>query len=79
LGISVALAGHAIGEAAYWYALTFTVGGAALFIEPCIRPIPQEAIIGIVYAVSPPWPSSSSIRPRKAAKRGNSWSGASSP
>jgi zinc/manganese transport system permease protein len=56
LGISVAvLAGHAIqGEAAYWYALTFTVGGAALFAMSRVHrgPIPQEAIIGIVYAVS---------------------------
>jgi zinc/manganese transport system permease protein len=56
LGISVAvLAGHAIqGEAAYWYALAFTVGGAALFAVSRVHrgPIPQEAIIGIVYAVS---------------------------
>lgn len=56
LGISVAvLAGHGIqSEAAYWYALVFTVGGAALFALTRVRraPIPQEAIIGIVYAVS---------------------------
>lgn len=56
LGITVAfLAGHPIqSEAAYWYALAFTVGGAALFSVSRIRraPIPQEAIIGIVYAVS---------------------------
>jgi zinc/manganese transport system permease protein len=56
LGISVAvLAGHAIqSEAAYWYALAFTVGGAALFALSRVPrgPIPQEAIIGIVYAVS---------------------------
>ena len=56
LGISVAfLAGHAIGSsAAYWYALAFTVGGAALFAASRVHraPIPQEAIIGIVYAVS---------------------------
>jgi zinc/manganese transport system permease protein len=56
LGISVAfLAGHPIqSEAAYWYALTFTVGGALLFVLSRTRRgrIPQEAIIGIVYAVS---------------------------
>jgi zinc/manganese transport system permease protein len=56
LGLSVAmLAGHPIqGEAAYWYALAFTVGGAGLFAVSRVRrgPIPQEAIIGIVYAVS---------------------------
>lgn len=56
LGLSVAvLAGHSIqGEAAYWYALAFTVGGAGLFAVSRVHhgPIPQEAIIGIVYAVS---------------------------
>src|ERR1700675_4470140 len=56
LGISVAfLAGHPIqSDAAYWYALAFTVGGAALFAATRVHraPIPQEAIIGIVYAVS---------------------------
>ncbi len=56
LGITVAfLAGHAIqSQAAYWYALAFTVGGAALFAVSRVHraPIPQEAIIGIVYAVS---------------------------
>jgi zinc/manganese transport system permease protein len=56
LGISAAvLAGHAIqSEAAYWYALAFTVGGAALFSLSRVHrgPIPQEATIGIVYAVS---------------------------
>jgi zinc/manganese transport system permease protein len=56
LGLSVAvLAGHPIhSEAAYWYALVFTVGGAGLFAVSRVRrgPIPQEAIIGIVYAVS---------------------------
>jgi len=56
LGITVAfLAGHPIqSEAAYWYALAFTVGGAVLFSVSRTRraPIPQEAIIGIVYAVS---------------------------
>ena len=56
LGITVAyLAGHPIqSDAAYWYALTFTVGGAALFAVSRVAraPIPQEAIIGIVYAGS---------------------------
>jgi zinc/manganese transport system permease protein len=56
LGITAAfLAGHPIqSEAAYWYALAFTVGGAALFSVSRVHraPIPQEAIIGIVYAVS---------------------------
>jgi zinc/manganese transport system permease protein len=56
LGITVAfMAGHPIqSEAAYWYALVFTVGGAALFSLTRMRRavIPQEAIIGIVYAVS---------------------------
>lgn len=55
LGITVAfLAGHPIqSDAAYWYALAFTVGGALLFaVSRARRPrIPQEAIIGIVYAV----------------------------
>ncbi len=56
LGITIALlAGHPIqSEAAYWYALAFTVGGGLLFSMSRTRraPIPQEAIIGIVYAVS---------------------------
>jgi zinc/manganese transport system permease protein len=56
LGITVALlAGHPIqSAAAYWYALAFTFGGSFLFaISRTHRaPIPQEAIIGIVYAVS---------------------------
>jgi zinc/manganese transport system permease protein len=56
LGITVAfLAGHSIqSDAAYWYALAFTVGGALLFAISRTRraPIPQEAVIGIVYAVS---------------------------
>jgi zinc/manganese transport system permease protein len=56
LGVTVAfLAGHPIqSDAAYWYALVFTMGGAALFaVSRAHRaPIPQEAIIGIVYAVS---------------------------
>jgi zinc/manganese transport system permease protein len=56
LGITVALlAGHPIqSAAAYWYALAFTLAGSLLFaISRAHRaPIPQEAIIGIVYAVS---------------------------
>ena len=56
LGVTIAfLAGHPIqSEAAYWYALVFTLGGAALFAVSRTRraPVPQEAIIGIVYAVS---------------------------
>src|SRR5439155_585675 len=56
LGITVAfLAGHAIqSEAAYWYALASTLSGAGLFAVSRTRrgPVPQEAIIGIVYAVS---------------------------
>ena len=56
LGITVALlAGHPIqSAAAYWYALAFTFAGSFLFaISRTHRsPIPQEAIIGIVYAVS---------------------------
>jgi zinc/manganese transport system permease protein len=56
LGITIAfLAGHPIqSEAAYWYALAFTVVGAGLFSLTRVHrgAIPQEAIIGIVYAVS---------------------------
>ena len=56
LGIAVAyLAGHPIqSAAAYWYALAFTVAGAGVFSLSRLHraPIPQEAIIGIVYAVS---------------------------
>src|SRR5262245_17276211 len=56
LGITVAfLAGHPIqSDAAYWYALAFTVGGAVLLAwsRPRRVPVPHEAIIGIVYAVS---------------------------
>ena len=56
LGISVAfLAGHAVqSPAAYWYALAFAVGGALVFTITRTRQgsIPQEAVIGIVYAVS---------------------------
>ena len=56
LGITVALlAGHAAASpAAYWYALAFAVGGGLLLALTRVRrvPIPQEAIIGVVYAVS---------------------------
>ncbi len=63
LGMTAALlAGHAPhGDATYAYALAFTAGGAALFAltrqpdgrRPAPRPaVPQEAIIGIVYAVA---------------------------
>jgi zinc/manganese transport system permease protein len=60
LGVTVALlAGHAAHEpAAYWYALAFTAGGAALLASLRGRErtlpaaIPQEALIGIVYAVA---------------------------
>ena len=56
LGLTVALlAGHPpTSAAAYWYALAFAVGGGLVFAATRVRraPIPQEAIIGIVYAVS---------------------------
>ncbi len=60
LGVTVALlAGHAAHEpAAYWYALSFTAGGAALLASLRGRErmwpaaIPQEALIGVVYAVA---------------------------
>ena len=60
LGATVALlAGHPPqGAAAYWYALAFTAGGAALLAALRDRPglaratIPSEAVIGIVYAVA---------------------------
>jgi zinc/manganese transport system permease protein len=56
LGLTVALlAGHPpASAAAYWYALTFAVGGGLVFALTRVRqaPIPQEAIIGVVYAVS---------------------------
>ena len=56
LGITVAvLAGHPIQSgAAYWYALAFTLAGSLLFAVSRTHraPIPQEAFIGIVYAVS---------------------------
>jgi zinc/manganese transport system permease protein len=56
LGLTVALlAGHPpASSAAYWYALAFAVAGGLVFAVSRVRraPIPQEAIIGIVYAVS---------------------------
>jgi zinc/manganese transport system permease protein len=56
LGLTVAiLAGHAVqSEAGYWYALAFAVGGAVLFAlaRPYEKSMQQEAVIGIVYAVS---------------------------
>jgi zinc/manganese transport system permease protein len=56
LGLTVALlAGHPpASPAASWYALAFAVGGGLVFAVTRVRraPIPQEAIIGIVYAVS---------------------------
>jgi len=56
LGITVAiLAGHAVqSEAAYVYALAFAAGGAVLFAlaRPYEAALQQEAVIGIVYAVS---------------------------
>src|SRR5918992_984138 len=56
LGLAVAgLAGHPIqSDAAYGYALAFTVAGAGVFTVSRVHrgPLPQEAIIGIVYAVS---------------------------
>jgi len=56
LGLTVAiLAGHTpTSEGAYWYALAFAVAGAGLFAWTRTREerVPQEAVIGIVYAVS---------------------------
>src|SRR5262245_13669253 len=56
LGLAVAiLAGHPVhSQAGYWYALVFAIGGAVLFAaaRPYESSLPQEAIIGIVYAVS---------------------------
>ena len=56
LGLTVALlAGHPPASgAAYGYALAFAIAGGLLFAVTRVRraPIPQEAIIGIVYAVS---------------------------
>jgi zinc/manganese transport system permease protein len=56
LGLTIAiLAGHPVqSTAAYWYALAFALGGAVLFAltRRFERHIQQEAVIGIVYAVS---------------------------
>ena len=56
LGATVAfLAGHPLQSAAgYWYALAFALAGALLLsLTRVERPrIPQEAVIGVVYAVS---------------------------
>ena len=56
LGLTVAiLAGHPVqSEAGYWYALAFAGAGALLFAvaRPLEHSVPQEAVIGIVYAVS---------------------------
>jgi len=56
LGLTIAiLAGHPVhSPAAYWYALLFAVGGAVVFAiaRPYDQALPQEALIGIVYAVS---------------------------
>src|SRR5213083_923524 len=56
LGATIAfLAGHDLhGRAAYFYSLGFTLLGAAIFAATRREKskIPQEAIIGIVYAVS---------------------------
>jgi zinc/manganese transport system permease protein len=56
LGLTVAiLAGHPVqSTGAYWYAAAFALGGAVLFAltRRFERSIQQEAVIGIVYAVS---------------------------
>lgn len=56
LGLTVALlAGHPPGSpGAYWYALAFSVAGGLVFAATRMRPspVPQEAIIGIVYVLS---------------------------
>ena len=56
LGLTVAiLAGHSIqSDAAYWYAFAFAAAGAMLFAlaRPYDKALQQEAVIGIVYAVS---------------------------
>src|SRR5512135_1457168 len=57
LGTTIAvLTGHDIhGTAAYFWSLGFTIIGAAIFALTRVHRetrIPQEAIIGIVYAVS---------------------------
>jgi zinc/manganese transport system permease protein len=56
LGLTIAiLAGHPVhSPAGYWYALLFAVAGAVVFAvaRPYEQALPQEALIGIVYAVS---------------------------
>lgn len=56
LGLAVAiLAGHPVqSEASYWYTFAFAAAGAVLFAlaRPYEAALPQEAVIGIVYAVS---------------------------
>lgn len=56
LGMTVAiLAGHsAQSDAGYWYAFAFALGAAVLFAlaRPYETRLQQEAVIGIVYAVS---------------------------
>jgi zinc/manganese transport system permease protein len=56
LGLTVAiLAGHAVNsQAGYLYGLAFAMGGAVLFAlaRPYEKLLQQEAVIGIVYAVS---------------------------
>jgi zinc/manganese transport system permease protein len=56
LGLTVAiLAGHGVqSDGGYWYALAFALAGAILFalVRAYEHRIQQEAIIGIVYAVS---------------------------
>ena len=55
-GVTVALlAGHTVhSDAAYWYALVFALFGAMVFAlaRPYEAAMQQEAVIGIVYAVS---------------------------
>jgi len=56
LGLTIAiLAGHPVNSAeSYWYGLLFAVGAAVVFAiaRPYEQALPQEALIGIVYAVS---------------------------
>jgi zinc/manganese transport system permease protein len=56
LGLTIAiLFGHSVqSEAGYWYAFLFAIGGAVVFalVRPYEKSLQQEAVIGIVYAVS---------------------------
>src|SRR5688572_22036638 len=56
LGLTLAiLAGYPVNsQAGYWYGLAFAIGGAVLFAltRPYEKLLQQEAVIGIVYAVS---------------------------